>query len=263
VTLDDVARFLHHGEPMPRGSVAVTFDDGYLDNAEVAAPILDRLGIRAVFYVTVTAIENGAEPWFCRLRRAFHRDERRTWVDPRDGAAYGLADPAARRRGFLAACAWCATLVDRCQDDAVRSVEEQLGSPSTQPGSPPLMMTWDHARELHARGHSIGSHTLSHPNMAQIAEAEALREFRDSRAILERELGAPVVHFSYPNPILDPHWNPRTVELSGQCGYRTAVTSTEGPVTAASDPLALKRVAVPVELQQFRWVLERTLAFSR
>jgi hypothetical protein len=39
------------GRP-PRGTVVLTFDDGLLDNLTVAAPLLERLGVRATFYLS-------------------------------------------------------------------------------------------------------------------------------------------------------------------------------------------------------------------
>ena len=71
VTLDDALLFLRGEKRLPRRPVVVTFDDGYLDNFEIAAPIMNRLGIPGTFYVMVAAIATERPPWFCRVRHAF------------------------------------------------------------------------------------------------------------------------------------------------------------------------------------------------
>jgi peptidoglycan/xylan/chitin deacetylase (PgdA/CDA1 family) len=53
VSLDDVfAHYLEH-RPLPRQSVLITFDDGYLDNLENAMPILQRHGYTAVLFAPI------------------------------------------------------------------------------------------------------------------------------------------------------------------------------------------------------------------
>ena len=59
VTVEDVAQFAKSGRKLPPRAVAVTFDDGFADNCEVALPILSRYGIPATFYIMVDAVENG------------------------------------------------------------------------------------------------------------------------------------------------------------------------------------------------------------
>lgn len=58
--------------PPPRPLFAMTFDDGYADNAEVAAPILSALGLRATFYVTTGFVEGGST-WFDRAALHWRR----------------------------------------------------------------------------------------------------------------------------------------------------------------------------------------------
>jgi peptidoglycan/xylan/chitin deacetylase (PgdA/CDA1 family) len=52
------------------GTLSITFDDGYRDNAEVAAPILRRLQLPATFFVTTGFIDSQITPaWDRHLTR--------------------------------------------------------------------------------------------------------------------------------------------------------------------------------------------------
>jgi peptidoglycan/xylan/chitin deacetylase (PgdA/CDA1 family) len=45
-------------------TLVITFDDGYSDNAETAAPVLQRLGLPACFFVTTAFIGSNTVPWW-------------------------------------------------------------------------------------------------------------------------------------------------------------------------------------------------------
>ena len=44
---------------IPSRALAITFDDGYADNEVLAAPILNRLGMSATFFVSTGFLERG------------------------------------------------------------------------------------------------------------------------------------------------------------------------------------------------------------
>jgi len=46
------------------GSLAITFDDGYLDNYENAAPILEKYALPATFFITSDFIETDTVAWW-------------------------------------------------------------------------------------------------------------------------------------------------------------------------------------------------------
>lgn len=64
LSLDRLLARLAHGDPAEHPCLSITFDDGYADNAEAAAPILDRLELSATFFLPTAAL--GVEnrfPW--------------------------------------------------------------------------------------------------------------------------------------------------------------------------------------------------------
>lgn len=63
VALDEQVSRLERGASIG-GTLAITFDDGYLDNFEVAAPILRRLGLPATFFVTTHFIGSSTAAWW-------------------------------------------------------------------------------------------------------------------------------------------------------------------------------------------------------
>jgi peptidoglycan/xylan/chitin deacetylase (PgdA/CDA1 family) len=230
VTLDEIPDMASGAKPIPRRGVAITFDDGFLDNYEIAAPILEENGLRGTFYLATSATD-GRPLWFVRMR-------------------YWTKQAKIERPQFLEASAHCATSIEPDREKFMAT----LDGANTLKES--FCMTWDHARDLIKRGHIIGSHTVNHPNMAKVPSEEVKREFEESKKRLEGQLGKPIQHFCYPNPILSPNWNTQTVDASRNAGYKTGVTSNSGFLLRGTDTLSLPRHFVAGTFQQFVWDLE-------
>jgi peptidoglycan/xylan/chitin deacetylase (PgdA/CDA1 family) len=258
ISLDRAVKHLRDGEDLPRRSVVVTFDDGYADNHDVAMPILNQCDVPATFYVTVDCIENKRLPWPSRLRFAFRRTNATSWTDPQT-KSWSLGTPGSREEAFLAACDSCCQFSGATQEEFIRRVEQDLQSFLPDHADSP-MMSYDQLRELTGHGHIVGSHTMTHPNMAYLKEDEAQRELADSKRQLEAQLGAPIKHFSYPCPALSPHWSERTVEQSRALGYETAVTTNSGLTRRGDNPLCLKRLHPTKTVEGLRWNLESAFA---
>ena len=63
----------------------------------------------------------------------------------------------------------------------------------------PGFLSSEQVRDLHRRGHVIGSHSCSHPlRISSCSTGQILDEWRTSRAVLEQMIGAPVVVASVP-----------------------------------------------------------------
>lgn len=257
VTIAEVAQFANSGRPLPARAVAVTFDDGFADNYEVALPILSRYGIPATFYIMVDAVANGSLPWYCRLRFAFNTTRRPDWIDVSTNRTYPLQTPEQRMLALTAAWENAARMTGTLQHDFVSGVEKSL---EVEPVHSPhgFMLNWDQVRALRKAGHIIGAHTLSHPNLAQVSLPEARSEIVGSKNRIEAEMGEPVEHFSYPHPALNPQWSGETLGITREAGFQSAVLTTRGSVRAGDDPLALKRIGTPPDLDQFTFNLQST-----
>jgi peptidoglycan/xylan/chitin deacetylase (PgdA/CDA1 family) len=59
----------HRAGKLPHGAVAITFDDGYVDNLRAAKPILERHGLPATVFMTAGTIGREREFWWDELQR--------------------------------------------------------------------------------------------------------------------------------------------------------------------------------------------------
>jgi peptidoglycan/xylan/chitin deacetylase (PgdA/CDA1 family) len=254
VSLDDVLLYLKGKKTLPPRAVVITFDDGYADNYQAARDILSPLGIPGVFYVVVDCIERQRLPWPSLLRYAFLTSKKDSWSEA-GGAQWPLTSTEQRTQAFDRASEHCSKLSGAPQEEYVESLRQQLEAAPPRP-SQRLMMTWDEVRSLTRTGHTVGSHTMTHPNLAYVSEKDARTELSSAKNKLEQELAASIVHFSYPCPALQPHWGDRTVSASREIGYQTAVTTNGGLVRRNDDPLSLRRIRPTKTVDGLRWNLE-------
>ncbi len=257
VTIEQVAQFAKDGRELPIRAVAVTFDDGFADNYDVALPILSRYGISAAFYIMVNAVATGTLPWYCRLRFSFSTTTKPQWSDPEQHQSYEVTTPAGRKRALSVAWEIGARATGGAREEFVCRVEKSL---EVEPlgARHGFMLSWEKVRALRKAGHIIGGHTLSHPNLAHVSPEEARSEIVGCKKRLEEEIGEPVDHFSYPHPALNPQWSPQTLELTREAGFKSAVLTKCGPVRTGDEPLGLRRIYATSDLDQWIWNLEST-----
>jgi peptidoglycan/xylan/chitin deacetylase (PgdA/CDA1 family) len=255
VSLDDIVGFAEGKAAIPRRAVAVTFDDGFADNLEIAAPVMNRYGIKGAVFVSVGFVEARDTLWFLRIRNAFNASTVPAWPGLQGDREYDFSLPVERYQAFLEASRACAQVTGERQESLVGSIEQRLGVPPLRPEQK-IMLTWNDIRELQAQGHIIGSHTMSHPNVAHVGHEELVRELVDSKRRLEEKTQVSIIHFSFPKPILTPYFTEETIEEVRRAGYRTAVTCEPGTFRRSDDLFRINRFIVPHTGTELQWLLE-------
>lgn len=97
-------------------------------------------------------------------------------------------------------------------------------------------MSWDELAMLVERGFAVASHTVSHPHLTQLSDAELGRELADSRAEVESRLGRPCTLLAYPYGEHDE----RVHAAVRRTGYEAAFAL--GPGSSRQNRYALPRV---------------------
>lgn len=245
VSMDEVEARLRDGLDAEKPFVAVTFDDGYRDTLRAAAPILRRHGAPYTVYATPGFADRSARMWWVELEEAVRRLSQ---IETRIGGetlSLSARDGAEKTAAFFAIywrlralpepalLACCAELAARAGLD--------LAEPARQ-----LCCDWDELAELAADPLcTIGAHTMTHPRLATLAQAEARAEMEDSRAVLRARLGVEPRHFAY--PVGDPtSAGRRDFETAKALGFATGVTTRPGMIYPehGGDLLALPRVSI-------------------
>jgi peptidoglycan/xylan/chitin deacetylase (PgdA/CDA1 family) len=253
VRLDEAVRLIAAGEPLPPNSVAITFDDGYADNLG-AARILAKYGATATFYITAGCLADGEPFWPAELRHLVAAvGEKRLRLD---AAGVSLDLPLASDQDRVAAVKRLTKAFKSNVIPVREALREQLRGRAGSPIMRRIMLTWDEVREMHALGMTIGSHTMTHPNLPSAGLAAAREELMASRDRLEHEVNAPVTMFSYPNGGADRYLTPEVQTVVKEAGYLAATTSRNAFATVKSDRYALERIEVEERLADLVFALE-------
>jgi peptidoglycan/xylan/chitin deacetylase (PgdA/CDA1 family) len=237
VDLQDAVRALDGGPRLPSRAAVITFDDGYRDNLELAAPLLSGLGLPATFFLCPELLSGSIEPWWERLGRAFALSgtSRVEW----DGGHLELDGPAGRISSFSRVSADVKRMDNTTRQSMLAELIARLEPPSGLDPAVP-MMGWDEARQLVRLGFSVGSHSSRHAILANEPPSVQLSDLRQAKERLETGLGVDVGVLAYPNGT-GADYNAATVEAAAAAGYRAAATTIPGWNTASTSRWELKR----------------------
>ena len=205
----------------------MTFDDGYRNNLEVAAPELARRGIPALVAVTTDLLGSDRLLWPQELDERVLRWPERELPLP-DGSSRPWPPTATAREAFAS------SLRERCKrlpSDARHDYLERLRRHELEldPWQRELydFLTWDEVRELAGRAWTIASHTATHPILTQVSASHLEQELQRSRDRIEREVGVDCRALVFPNGGRR-DVNAAVLAATGAAGYELGFVLTGG-----------------------------------
>ncbi|MCX5690839.1 MAG: polysaccharide deacetylase family protein [Planctomycetota bacterium] len=246
--MTQLGSMLAAGQTPPRGTVAITFDDGYLDTLRIAAPILDEAGLPATVYLPTWYIDRAKPQWVDELFGIF--TSRRAQQLVTECGTWNLSNDHAAR---AAQVELNRVLLEASLDARERLLGQVRESLKPSGESPRLTMNWDEVRELVRRFPRIelGAHTVHHLDLRRWTGIEAEREISASAATIERETHVRPRHFSFPYG----RRCEETRNMVQQAGFETAVgAGSKVLLGPASDRWALPRIEGHVSVPALKFL---------
>jgi len=242
---------------LPATAVAVTFDDGYVDNLHEASPRLASARVPATLFLATGFVGQSHEYWWDELARGIllragavdaevRIGKERVVLalrdgDDRDSGWRAWQEPRTeRQRAYLTVWTHLRTAAPGEREHTMRGLRTLLEIPPPDPRD--LPMTANEVGELAAGGvFDFGGHTATHPVLPALAPAERRADIREGRKACERLIGRPVTGFAYPHGARDDD----SAAAVRECGFAWACGTTARALPArGADRYALPRLGV-------------------
>jgi len=233
-------------------SCLVTFDDGWYDNFQNAYPLLKEIGIPAVIFITTDFVGTGKLFWqeritglLCRLYDASKSDRDFTSCFLREFPDKEIEQILMSVRGNLRGVIYqyISILKKKSKEEIeiiIQRLSELTGKSGNGDSTKESFMNWDEIKVMAGNGISFGSHGKSHAILTRLGKSEVEKEALESKALIERMLGTPVLSFSYPNG----DYSEEVTEIVRHSGYRAAFSTESGTHSADDHPYRIWRINI-------------------
>lgn len=217
------------GEPLRR-AIAFTIDDGYSDQASVAAPLFAEYDCPVTTFVTTGFLDGNIWFWWDQIEYVFEHTERnelRVQLGERERRYRRDAD-ADWRRGQTDFTARAKAVSDARRLAGIVSLATaaEVELPARVPAKY-AAMSWDQLRACEVLGMTFGPHTVTHPILSRASATESRRELVESWQRLCSEARRPVPVFCYPNGLPE-DFGTREIEVLKELGMQGALTAVPG-----------------------------------
>lgn len=242
--LSEAVEKMRKGE-ISRPTAAITFDDGFQNNYDVAFPILREVGLPATIFLTTGLVNTDDTFWYLRLNRALARTTIPSFEW--NGRRFDLSGRQAKLKAEIAIRT---SLRDLPRPKLLAELRKVIRDTDDEPDSP--IETDSPFRMLDSKAISemvesglveFGAHSHTHPWMSRLSSKECQEEISLSVAKTQELTRRPCELFAYPFGY-PRHYNSETIRTLKEHGIRTAVTGVQGPNDETTPLMELRRYGI-------------------
>jgi peptidoglycan/xylan/chitin deacetylase (PgdA/CDA1 family) len=249
ISVEEIIQHWEKGTALKARPVLVSFDDGYRNNLELAAPLLSHYGFPALFSITTAYIGRTEVLWPDEVNLRVLGWQSSTIPLPHHDDSQEAATVPPTQAGRIRLAESIRAACKALPGESVYRYLDLLRSepcPTMQARDSEIFdfLSWEEVRALEKAGFDIGSHTVTHRILSQISTEEVESELRESKRIIESETGKKCSCLVYPNG-QKADVPPDIAELVGRAGYRLAFTLTGSHASFQGNRFLLSRINVP------------------
>lgn len=238
VSEQEVVDFYHKKKELPKNSVLITFDDGYLNNYTEAYPILKKYNIPAIIFLTTGFIGKQKMPWYDEVNYLVSNSKKKSLF--LDGEEF-LLNSKGRKKLLVKYYYYMITADESEFKYFLSDLEKKSGVtlPKKLPVSD-MFMTWSQAKEMMPLI-SFGSHTVNHYIVPNLSSSLANAELEKSKRDIKKHLGLVPVSFCSPNGDFSSNVNDLIKKY-----YKLSFTTVSGRNSNSDSSFLIKRFGVNV-----------------
>lgn len=229
VSLSAVVDHLDKGTELPEHAVAVTFDDGFGDTYSQAFPVLREYSIPAMVFATTGYLDSGEPFWFEIAAHLMLQAPASSIKLAELPIALPYGDSVRDRRASLRRIHHVLKLMPQARRAQLVSEWQQRFSDLFDGKISQMLrpMNWDEVREMSAAGIEFGAHSVTHPNLSQLSDAELKWELEESKRVIEQRIGKRVDSLAYPIGT-EIAYDARVMQAAQAAGFRLALSYVSG-----------------------------------
>ena len=244
-------------EPKPNQKLFAVFtlDDGYKDNQIYGQPVFDRLNCPYTVFVSPKIVDGSCELWWRALEHIIAENEKFSATFADQTFNIDLRNEAEKNAAWNMLSFKMAALPELEQRQIIQELAKRYKL-DLQQLCLSVAMTWDEIRKLNQDPLcTIGAHTMNHFSVKKLTDDQCNFELRESKRIIEKELGEPAEFFAYPYGD-EPAAGPRDFTIAENAGFEASVTTRKGVVFSGhkNHPQALPRIMVSGRYQKLRYI---------
>ncbi|WNO10650.1 polysaccharide deacetylase family protein [Teredinibacter sp. KSP-S5-2] len=226
ISLDDIGNRIRTQSKKP--FICFTFDDGYVDNYEIAYPLFKKHRVPFTIYVSTSYPDKTCLLWWYLIedlllnhsQLSFTFDNQNHTIFCHTFKQKTKAYSYLRQLILSLPKQKLLTFLQQIETDYHLSIHTYKSQ----------TLTWEQIQELaNSEFCTIGSHTINHYNLRQLNQNDAKSELLKSKQQLESIISTPVNHFAYPFGTLN-EADLREFSIARECDYHTATTTREGSI---------------------------------
>ena len=252
ISINEIEKYKKE-KKIKKNTVIITFDDGFENNFKVAVPILKKLNLPCVFYISTGMIGKKDMFWVDKIEDIINRTKIK-FIDLylEKKVRFNLKSKSEKINAVKKIKKYCKSISAFKKDKLINnlSIITKI-KPSNKYSKNYKVMNWKQVKKIATNDlFEIGGHSFNHDILTRLPVSKMKTNIKKSIVPLEKKLNKKIKHYSYPEG-QSSDYNNNIKRYLRSLGIKICPTAIHGIAKLNDDNFEIKRIMVGINGQKF------------